>query len=219
MPAGLDPVSTAAEALQFGVGLVQTISGSAKTNRLMGKRTTYKTPKEVAEVLQATQANAAEGFDATTLDYLNSQTDQAFSGYLGSAERLGADPNSLSAGFSAKMDAIMKIGSENHELNMKNFSTYLGAMDTMAANKTAEWQSREDLLKDKIQQAVQQKQEGMQNMGNAVNSFIGTQSAAKTSGLYNSDGTLKTVSGKIQADNTIQNPKYDSATGRLLTNA
>jgi hypothetical protein len=183
MPA-VDPVSAALSAGQTALGIVQSISGAAKAKRLLQQRTAYKTPEEYYDILNATQNRAQGGFDAFTLNYLTNQTDRAFDSGLNTATRLGADPNQLSALFDQKIQATMKIGAENARLNMDNFSRYLGALDVIGQNKTAEWSSEQDILKDKLQAANADKQAGLQNIVGGANALTANISAGKTANLY-----------------------------------
>ena len=83
----------------------------------------------------------------------------------------------------------MKIGAENHALNMENFGRYLSAVDVVAQNKAAEQKSKQDMIKDDLQSANAEKQAGIQNITNAANAFIGTQAAGKTGNLYTDTAT------------------------------
>lgn len=182
--ASASPVGLALAGAQAGFGIVQSIASDNKIKKLLAQRKAYKTPEEYFQILQATQSMAQQGYDPVTLNYLTDQTDRAFSSGLSTATRLGANPNDLSALFDQKMQGIMKIGAENAQLNMANFSKYLSALDVIGQNKAAEWSSEQDILKDKIQAASQDKAAGVQNVGSAANAFISMDSAAKTSDLY-----------------------------------
>lgn len=188
MPPSPDPFSLALSStitgMQAAAGLIQTISGGARTKRLLAQRTAYTTPEEIFKILQATQSMAQGGYDPFTLNFLTNQTDRAFDQATGAATRLGANPNDLSALFDQKMQSIMKIGAENQQLNMANFSRYLSALDVVAQNKTAEWRSQQDLIKDKLQAASADKAAGIQNLGSAANSAISISSSADIMKLY-----------------------------------
>lgn len=187
----IDPITAiglGSSVLQTGLGLFGLNSAQDRLDKLLAQRKAYKTPDEVYEILAATQNNAQSGYDASTLNYLTSEADRAFSATLGTAQRMGADPNNLSAVFDSKMQAMMKIGANNHALNMENFSRYLGALDTLAANKAAEQKSEQDILKDQIQAAAGDKATGWQNIAGGVNTAIGTLSANKVANLYTNDG-------------------------------
>ncbi len=181
---GVDPLSMALSAVQTGLGIVQSISGKAKMNKLLSQRKAYETPEEYYDILQATESVAQQGYDAFTLNYLTGQLDRGLSSSLGAATRLGADPNDLSAIYDRFEQGIMKVGAENHALNMENFSKYLSAKDVIGQNKAAEWASQQDIIKDKMQAAGSDMQAGLQNVGSGVNAMIGTSAAAKMGNLY-----------------------------------
>lgn len=174
--------------LQSVLGIIQMISGDARMKKLSQRRTAYQTPDEIFDILQATQNRAQQGYDPVTLNYLTNQADRTFDQASGAMLRLGGDPNELSALLDQTMQARMKIGAENHALNMENFSKYLSAVNTVAENKAAEWKSREDIIKDQMQSAGADKQAGLQNVVSAANAFMSLLSSAKTAGLYGDTG-------------------------------
>lgn len=178
-----DPLTLLA-AGQTVLGAVQTLSGKSKINKLLAKRKPYQTPDEIFQILEATQSNAQQGFDPTTLAYLTNQTDRSFASGLGTATRLGADPNALSQLFDQKIQATMKIGAENSRLNMENFNRYLGALDAVAANRAAEQKSEQDLIKDELQAAGAQVQSGTGNLSGGINTGIAAYGANQTANLY-----------------------------------
>lgn len=178
-----DPMAALAAA-QGVVGVVQAVSGSNKIKKLRQRLEPYRTPEEVYDVLKATKNASQFGYDSTTLNYLTGQTEKTFAQSIGSAERLGADPNTLSLLFNQKMDNIVKIGADNHALNMQNFSNYLAALGTVAENKAAEQKSEQDLLKDEIQSAATDKQAGFQNIFGAINAGIAISNANKMEDLF-----------------------------------
>jgi hypothetical protein len=135
-------------------------------------------------MLQAAQSGAQQGYDAFTLNYLTSGINKAAAASLGTAARLGADPNQLSGILDQRIQGLLKVGSDNHLLNMQNFSRYMGAVEMMGQNKTAEWQSGQNLIKDRLQAANANKQAGLQNMGSAANAFISMDAARRTERLY-----------------------------------
>lgn len=189
------PVLPALAIGQGVLGTIQSIGGNERAKRLMQQRTAYKTPEEYFDILNAVENRAQSGFDAFTLNYLTNQTDRAFDSTLDAAVRLGADPNQLSAAFDQKMQSIMKIGSENARLNMDNFSRYLGALESIGESRTAEWQSQQDLLKDKQQAAAMDKQAGLQNIFGAANAFLANDSATDIKKLFTLPGS-KSFSGR-----------------------
>lgn len=181
---GLTPVGMGLGVLQAGLGVLQSLKAKKEMKKLLAQRKAYQTPEEVFQILQATQQNAQSGFDATTLNYLTSQTDQAFSSSLGAISRLGGDPNSMSSLFGQKVNSIMKIGAENHQLQMKNFTQYLGALNSVAENRAAEWQSEENIKKDKMQAAGVNMQAGTANVSGGINTLLSTLSAEQIAELY-----------------------------------
>ena len=187
-------------AAQLVLGTIQAISGASRAKRLMQQRSAYKTPEEYFKILNLTKSMASQGFDAFSLNYMTNQTDRAFSSGLGTATRLGANPNDLSSMFDEKMQAVMKIGAENHALNMENIGKYLTAVDTIGQNKAAEWKSQQDIIKDKLQSAVADKQAGTQNIFNSFNSALSAYSSDKTGNLYTADKAAGTT--KNYADQT-----------------
>lgn len=203
------PIMAAIAAAQTAAGIVQTISANAKMKKLMARRTAYTTPEEIFKILQATQSQAQMGYDPFTLNYLTNQSDRAFDQTTGAATRLGANPNDLSALFDQKMQSIMKIGAENHQLNLANFSKYLAALDVVASNKAAEWKSREDMIKDQLQSAGAEKTAGVQQIGAGLNAGISAYASGQTSNLYkdagSSGGADNNVSTGVSTDWLLNN--------------
>jgi len=206
------PVGLGMGLLQTGIGIVGDITNKAKQKKYLGQLQSYKTPQEVFDILNATQNNASQGLDATTLNYLTNQTDQAFSSSIGAATRLGADPNDLSSIFSQKIDSIMKIGAENHSANMANYTAYLNALGTVADNKAAEFKSQQDIIKNKLQATGVNLATATGNISGGLNTILSTLTAAQTANLFNADGTLKNNTKKkdpitgLAVDNTNQSP-------------
>lgn len=185
--ASVNPVGLAITGAQAAMGIIQTISGKSKMNKLMGQRKAYSTPQEYYDMLQATQSMAQQGYDAFTLNYLTGQAERGMGAALGDATRLGANPNDLGALYDRFEQGIMKIGAENHALNMENFSKYLSAKDIIGQNKAAEWKSQQDIIKDKMQAAGAEMQAGVQNIGSAANAGISLSASKGVSDLYKND--------------------------------
>lgn len=185
------------------LGAIQADKGDERTKALLRKRKAFQTPEEIFDILQATESRASTGYDPATLSYLTGETDRAFNSSLETARLLGADPNTLGAAFDQKVTSIMKIGAENHALNLENFNRYLGAKELVAANDAAEQKSKQDLLKDDIQAAVADKQAGVQNVGNAINSTIGLISAGKTEELYKDRTQAMKEAGLLTGTNPV----------------
>lgn len=165
----------------------------------------YKTPKEVYDVLNATQYNAQSGFDASTLNYLTNQSDNAFAGSLGTAERLGADPNALSAIFNQKINGIMQVSAENHQLQTQNFSAYINALNAVGANSAAEQKSQQDLLKNELQRIANEKAIATQQISSSLSTGIAAYSNAQMAKLYGTNNAI---------DNTYI-PQTTNTTGYL----
>lgn len=159
-------------AAQLGLGAVQKGVANREAKKALAMRKAYSTPAEIYKILQATENRAQQGFDPVTLDYLTNETDRAFTSALGTAEMLGADPNMLSGLFDQKMQGIMKIGAENHQLNMQNFSQYLGALSTVAGSKDAEWLDQENKVKDLQQKAAIDKADATKQISEGLDSAI-----------------------------------------------
>lgn len=157
-----------------------------RQDSLLAQRKTYKTPSEIYQALQAVTNRAQSGYDAETLNYLTSQTDRAFSSNLATQQYLGGDPNSFAASFDQQLNQIMKIGAENHAVNMQNFNNYINALDVVGKSKDAEWQSSENLIKDQLQSAQAQRANAVQDSANATNTIINAIGNGILSTYYNS---------------------------------
>jgi len=180
--AGINPVGASIAGLQAALGLVQTISGNAKVKKLLGQRRAYTTPAEVQKILDYTLS--LQGGDTITRDFLTGQINRSFSQSANTALQLGADLNDLSRLFEQKVNSLMQVGNQFHASNMEAFGKALAAYDLMASNKTAEWQSQQDIIKDKLQASGLDKQAGIQNLGSAANAYISLDASRRTSNLY-----------------------------------
>lgn len=174
-------VSGAAKAAK---GSAQQREGQDAADKLLKLRQAYKTPAELYKVLQATEYNAQSGFDPTTLQYLTNQTDRTFDSVLDTQKILGGDPNDFSALFDNKMQALLKIGEQNHQLNTENFSRYLSAEQMIASSKDAEYQSSQNLIKDQQQTAAGNIAAGAQEKTNGFNTIINAAANYATENLY-----------------------------------
>lgn len=153
-----DALDLAVPGLGAVAGVVQSLieGGKAKkANReldsLFKQRKKYQTPKEVFDILNLTTSNAAQGFSDETNAYLTGQAGAGLSGALGTAGRLGADPNQLSSLLDSYYGDIFRIGNENELVKMKKFDSLTNAINLVGENKSAEWQSEDNLLKDRMQ--------------------------------------------------------------------
>lgn len=171
-------------AVSIGAGVVKGAKANRDARAAQARIKPYETPQEVYDVLNATQNNAQTGFDPTTLNYLTNQSDNAFAGSLATAERLGSDPNALSAIFGQKVNGIMEIGAQNHSLQMQNFNAYINAQSAVAANSASEQKSAQDLLKDQLQQIAMNKQIAAGQISQGVNAGISAYSNYQMAKLY-----------------------------------
>lgn len=199
---------TAAEAgmgiLQTGIGIVNSIGAKKRQKKLLSQRTGYKTPAEINEVLQATQQNASIGLDPSTMNFLDNKTNSAFASSLDVIQRIGGDPNAMSSIFGQKVDALGDFAEVDTRARMKNFSAYLEALNTVAANKTAEWKSQQDIIKDKLQAAGADLNTANQNISGGLNTVAGGIGAQLTMDLYGNGKKPKINS--LAVDGTNQNP-------------
>ena len=183
-----------------GLGLVQSVGaliGQSKARKEMAKlqaqRKAYQTPEEVYKILEATQSNASQGLGAQTLQYLTGVADNAFSSSIGAAALNGANPNDMGALFEQRVQQSMAVGAQNTAAQMANFSKYLGALNTVSDNKTAEWQSRENILKDRIQAASAKSGDATKSLESGANSILSALAAGQEMGLYDSRETLSSA--------------------------
>lgn len=193
----LNPIGLALGGAQTAFGIVQKLSADAKLKKLLSRRKAFTTPDEVFKMLNATESRASQGYDPATLQYLTNELDRASGSAVGVAARMGADPNVISAIFDQKVQGLMKIGAENHVLNTENWSRYLGALGIVGENKTAEWKSQQDIIKDQIQATVGNKEAADKNISGGINNVLSTLSAGKISSLYKQygSGAVDPVSG------------------------
>lgn len=199
---GFDPVSMGLSALQTGIGLYNQFKGQAEMKKLQDQRTTYKTPDEIFKMANLTFNNA--GGDTKARDYKQNQLDQSFAEILGTATRLGADPNQLSALLDRKISGSLQIGEQFHASNMKAFDNVLNAYETLAAHETMEWRSKDDMLKDRIQAAAAKAKAGAANVSGGVNNAISTLSSGRIEELYK-DLIKKTGTNPIVAGSKLSN--------------
>lgn len=202
-------------AVSVGLGVAKEIKASKANKAAQGKIEPYQTPQEVYDVLNATEANATSGFDANTLNYLTNQTDNAFAGSLATAERLGADPNALSAIFGQKINGIMEIGAQNHQLQMQNFSAYLNALNAVGSNDAAEQKSKQDQLKDQLQKISMDRQIAAGQISQGINTGISTLSNAQMMKLY-ANGLPDAYVGNQTTNSTGFTPPPITSTSQTL---
>jgi hypothetical protein len=213
---------------QTAVGFVDKFTSKAKMKRLMAQRRAFQTPQEVYDLLHATQNRASQGYDPATLEFLTGQIDRTFSSSAGASMRLGGDPNDVYSLFEQKIQSIMKVGADSHALNMENFSKYLNAVQLVAQNKEAEWASKENILKDKIQAVGADIANANKNIQSGLNAVIGSQAAYEQGNLYgnngdaggngNTSGRSPYVNGGASVSRTSSvNPNATGVVDRTLT--
>lgn len=207
-------VAVGVGAVSIGAGVVKDIRANKANKAAQAQVKAYKTPQEVYDVLQATQSNAQSGFDASTLDYLTNQTDQAFAGSLGIVQRLGGDPNAMSTIFSQKIDAIKGISAQDHQLQLKNFDAYINALNATAANDAAEQKSSQDILKNQLQQIANEKAIAAQQISQGINAGISGYSNYKIAKLYTDKGIAPPANQPRMA--TAQQNSYYRANGDMV---
>lgn len=175
-------VGTVASVAQAGYGLFKEISGSEKLKKLLTQRKSYTTPAEIMKILNL--ALSQGGGDTTTRDYETGQVKQETSAAIHAALRLGANPNDLSSLFQQSVGRMLQIGDQFHKSNMESFSKIMEGYNLVAENKTAEWKTQQDIIKDQMQAAAGKTASGTQDLNNAVNSIIAILSSNKTSDLF-----------------------------------
>lgn len=173
------------EALGIAQGIYGAFKAGAtekKINALLEKRTAYKTPDEIFKILNATEQKS-QG-DTITRDFELGQLDQGFANTLGTVQLLGGDPNTAASLFDRKMQGILQVGQQFHASNMEAFGKYMGALNLVSENKAAEWQSQQDILKDKLQAASGAKGDAFKNISGGINTLLSGLAANAEMGLY-----------------------------------
>jgi hypothetical protein len=178
------PILAIAGAAQIVGNLIKGNNAADDAKKLRAQRKAFKTSDEIYDIEAATAANAQQGYDANTLSYLDNQINRAASSAYGTAERLGADPNQLAEIFDQQIQAKMKVGAENHALNMENFGKYLGAKELLSKNLDAEWASQQGLIKDDLQAANERRKEATAGVSNGVNNIISQYTSDELEKLY-----------------------------------
>lgn len=212
------PAPIIAAGVGAAAGLVQSLIGGGQAKRankelkrLFSQRKAYSTPSEVFDILNLSQFNAQQGFSDDTMSFLEGQAGAGLSAGLGTASRLGADPNQLSGIIDNYYKDIFKVGAESDLVKMKKFDSFSNALNSVAENKTAEWQSEENLIKDQMAAVAQRVGAGQQNIQSGINTAIGSLSSLASMGLYNS----KTPAGAMSAPATSTIPSIINGGGGL----
>lgn len=175
-------LNEAISAVQTGVNLVNSIGAKKRLNKLIDQLSTYTTPDAFYQGLNLTE-NKAQG-DTITRDYQTNILDNMFGDYLSGAVKLGADPNELSAAFGQKIQGLMQVGEQFHQSNTEAFSAMLNGFNALAENKTAEWASKNNRIKDKIQAENANFKSATEGMNNGINSLMSTISDQQLAKLY-----------------------------------
>lgn len=168
--------------VSLGVGVYQKSRANKKAKDALSRRKEFQTPDEVYKILNGLE-NRSQG-DTQTRDYQTQQIDNAFSQQLGVAELLGADPNDLSSMFNQKIQGIIQVGQDFHASNMEAFGKYIGGLDMIASNKTAEWKSKQDFVKDDLQAAAADGAAANATINSGINTALSGYSAYQSNQLY-----------------------------------
>lgn len=180
-----------AELITGGIGLAQTLINAGKEKRankelkrLFSQRKSFETPSEIFDILNLSQFNAAQGFSDQTTSYLTGEAGAGLAGSLGTATRLGADPNALSGTIDQYYKDIFKIGAESDLVKMKKFDSFTNALGLVAQNKEAEWQSEENLIKDQMAAVASRVQAANTGQQSGLNLALGSLAALASNNLY-----------------------------------
>lgn len=171
-------------AAQIGIGIAEKEKAKKDAAKALGQRRAYQTPEELFKILNATESNAQTGFDAATMQYATNETDRAFDASLSTNQLLGGDPNSQSAIFGEKLNAIMGIANQSHAVKMQNFNQFLNAVGAVGQSKDAEFFSQQNLVKDRQQQAGVDLANSSQQISAGLNTGIASLAAMAESNLF-----------------------------------
>lgn len=172
--------------VSVGVGAYQKGRANKQTKEALKNRKAYTTPNEYYKILNALE-NKSQG-DTIARDFQTQQIDNSFAQQLGVAELLGADPNDLSGMFQQKIQGILQVGQNFHASNMEAFGKYIGGLEMIGQNKTAEWGSEDNRVKDLLAALNQQKKDANQTINSGLNMGIAGVSALASNNLYTDDG-------------------------------
>lgn len=172
-------------ALQTGIGIVQSLTGKKKVNSLLAQQAAdpFQIPGQIQDILNVNEFNS-QG-DTVTRNYETGAMDNAFAGTIGSEQRYSTgNANDYAAAFSQKMANTFQIGEQFHKSNMEAFAGLTAALQTSADYKTAAWQSRQDLIKNRIQAAQTTANTGTANVSGGVSGILGAITAQQSADLY-----------------------------------
>lgn len=180
-----------AAGINLAVGGLQTLLNAGKEKkankelkRLFSQRKAFQTPEEIFDILNLTQFNAAQGFSDDTTAYLTGEAGAGLAGSLGTATRLGADPNALAGTIDQYYKDIFKIGAESDLVKMKKFDSFTNALNLVAENDAAEQISADNLIKDQMQAVASRVGAANQGQQSGLNLALSSLSALAGMGLY-----------------------------------
>lgn len=176
--------------VQSLAGGIQAIGAGKRAKRYLAERRSYKISDEQYKTLQFGQNLAQSGYDPFTLKYLTDSADRNFESSLNAIQAMGGDVNDVSSLYDQNQQVIGKIGAENNLLQAKNFGVYLSLMEGIAKGKDAEWQSEQDLIKDKLQSAQKDKEAGMKMLGDGISLATNALMQAEQADIYKKEGAL-----------------------------
>lgn len=186
------------------IGAVQIISdltkaGKANRNlsRLFKQRRAFQTPSEIFDIVNAQESNAASGFSPETLQYLTMGANTGLASTLGSATRLGGDPNNFSSILDTYSRGIFSIGKENELVKMKKFDGLMNALQLLASNKEAEWLSEENLIKDQMAAEAQKIGAAEKGVGSGANLLVNSISAFGATDIYDNNNGRRNRRGNF----------------------
>lgn len=168
--------------LQTGLGIIEKAKSQRKINGLLDQRKAFQTSGQVYGIVNAT-LNDSQG-DTITRDYETNQIGQNLSNTLGTATRLGADPNVLSGLFQQSIEGQMRVGNEFHKSNTEAFSNVINAFKLLSDNKDAEFASEQDIIKDRLAAAGANLQTGTKNVSGGINTILSSLSSKATGDLF-----------------------------------
>lgn len=170
---------------QMVAGGIQTIIGNRKLKKALKERkeNPYIRPKEIDDIVNATQFRASTGFTSPTMDFLTNSVEKGFSSSVDAVTRLGGDPNSVANLYDRQLESMLKIGADNEAIKLQNFDRFLNAKDTLAQYKDAEFIWQDNIRKDEMQRWGQMVQAGQQNLQSGANLFLAGSSAKQTAGM------------------------------------
>lgn len=118
--------------------------------RLFSQRKAYQTPQELLDIANLRLANT-QGFSDQTMSYLTGEADAALATGVGTATRLGADPNQIGGVLDQYYRQIAGIGTQSDLAKMGQIDAVANAIGVLAQSREAEQVSADNLIKDQLQ--------------------------------------------------------------------